>query len=262
MRISIHGAKGGVGKTTISITLALILAERGGKVVLLDRDNIGFASRISGIEDKGLVKSIVEKSESDPTLTVKVGKGRVTVIKMLGDGPRYEQYIQEILRDDSLKRAFNLKYSQILRSTEFDYFVVDNPSMLQFQDSIVKLDLDVFLSLYPNVEIKRVYVSDSSTLSIWQTVKYAKLAEEGFRIGSALGLVVNMVPPMMEEAKEREVREALEKIDIPVGVITPFYDPLFQYNGELTEFPILPQLRSVPNLLERKFRKDERIIIR
>ncbi|WP_252896754.1 ParA family protein [Metallosphaera hakonensis] len=50
MRISIRSSKGGVGKSTIAISLAKALAMKGYDVLLMDRDVVGYASYLAGIQ--------------------------------------------------------------------------------------------------------------------------------------------------------------------------------------------------------------------
>ncbi|MFP3261037.1 MAG: P-loop NTPase, partial [Sulfolobus sp.] len=48
-RISVLGVKGGVGKSTIALSLSLLLAKSSKNVLLIDRDILGYASSVSGI---------------------------------------------------------------------------------------------------------------------------------------------------------------------------------------------------------------------
>ncbi|PVU77575.1 hypothetical protein DDW13_00500, partial [Acidianus hospitalis] len=62
-RISVLGVKGGVGKSTISLNLGRFLAKNSKKVLLVDRDVLGFASYLTGIRGKGLLAKVVDGEE-------------------------------------------------------------------------------------------------------------------------------------------------------------------------------------------------------
>lgn len=88
MRIPVLSVKGGIGKSIISVLLAKELALKGERVILLDRDQIGFSSSLAGLEEKGLLAAIVDGEKSQFTARLKMGKGEITIIKFYGDGPR------------------------------------------------------------------------------------------------------------------------------------------------------------------------------
>ncbi|WP_188848705.1 nucleotide-binding protein, partial [Sulfodiicoccus acidiphilus] len=46
MRFSVVGVKGGVGKSTLSVALAKLFARSGRRVLLVDRDLIGWSSHL------------------------------------------------------------------------------------------------------------------------------------------------------------------------------------------------------------------------
>lgn len=65
--IRVLGLKGGVGKSVISAYLSKYLAERGNKVILIDRDNIGFSSvvlKLSNAKDVEVTRESNFKSLS------------------------------------------------------------------------------------------------------------------------------------------------------------------------------------------------------
>jgi len=65
MRISIVSTKGGVGKSTIAISLSRELADRCKRVLLVDMDLSGFSSLIAGIREQGLISSTVDGNDSN-----------------------------------------------------------------------------------------------------------------------------------------------------------------------------------------------------
>lgn len=73
MRIIILGNKGGVGKSTVGLLLAKRLCELGKTVLLVDRDQIGYASWLVGIKRKGLIASVVDGEEGDYFVEKRMG---------------------------------------------------------------------------------------------------------------------------------------------------------------------------------------------
>ncbi len=60
MIIAVANTKGGVGKTTTAVTLAAVLAERHGPVLLVDADSLAAASLSLGISANALTPSLAD----------------------------------------------------------------------------------------------------------------------------------------------------------------------------------------------------------
>ena len=60
MRIVVLGAKGGVGKSMITLLLVRFLLSLGKKIIVVDRDMTGYISWLAGIKGKGLMASIID----------------------------------------------------------------------------------------------------------------------------------------------------------------------------------------------------------
>ena len=57
MKIAICNGKGGIGKTTVTLSLALAFAQTGHKVGLLDRDSQGTLSKVAeGLSELEMLK--------------------------------------------------------------------------------------------------------------------------------------------------------------------------------------------------------------
>ena len=115
-KIGVYSGKGGVGKTTVAINLAVTLAQQGNKVGLLDVDiDCPNVTKVLGIEEKpDYVDGQIHPSE----------KWGVRVVSMAFFQENEEEAI--IWRGPMIHNAI----SQFLQSTEWgelDYLVVDLP---------------------------------------------------------------------------------------------------------------------------------------
>ena len=115
-KIGVYSGKGGVGKTTVAVNLAVTLAQQGNKVGLLDVDiDCPNVTKVLGIEEKpDYVDGQIHPSE----------KWGVRVVSMAFFQENEEEAI--IWRGPMIHNAI----SQFLQSTEWgelDYLVVDLP---------------------------------------------------------------------------------------------------------------------------------------
>ena len=115
-KIGVYSGKGGVGKTTVAVNLAVTLAQQGNKVGLLDVDiDCPNVTKVLGIEEKpDYVDGQIHPSE----------KWGVRVVSMAFFQENEEEAI--IWRGPMIHNAI----SQFLQSTEWgelDYLIVDLP---------------------------------------------------------------------------------------------------------------------------------------
>lgn len=115
-KIGVYSGKGGVGKTTIAVNLAVTLAQKGYKVGLMDTDiDCPNASRVLGAYDK---------PEIQDGLIIPPEKHGVKIISMAFFQENEEEAI--IWRGPMVHNAIN----QLLQTTvwgDLDYLVVDLP---------------------------------------------------------------------------------------------------------------------------------------
>jgi chromosome partitioning protein len=256
MRISITGIKGGSGKSTISLLLSKALVEQGGNVLLVDRDPLGWSSRILGLEGDGLVKTIVEDRETKDFYAEKnYDFGKISVIKFFGEGPRFYTDMSIVHRSQLLLNKIEELYTQILKK-KFDFYVIDNPSYVDFNDEVVKHELSIFLKNFPDEEILRIYVTDPSEPSIRATVDYVKKLENQSNVGKGYCFIINLVPPYPEDIDKAkmDLNEVLDETKLAKGFVLPFMEKLFQFT-EIEDLEVPEEVKELARQLKDLKRK-------
>ncbi|MFP3399834.1 hypothetical protein [Acidianus sp.] len=107
--------------------------------------------------------------------------------------------------------------------------------MVQWNDDEVQYELRIFRETFPDEKIFRLYISDSSEISIETTLNYIKEIEQTpHKIGQYLGIVINLVPPFPEDLdKAMRLASKFEGIK----VVIPFIESLFILNDINVEIP-------------------------
>ncbi|WP_187152743.1 ParA family protein [Acidianus manzaensis] len=243
MRITILSAKGGIGKSTISLLLGKFFACNGKNTLIIDRDPLGWISRIAGITDNGLLSKIVNRDDNvTSSLTELHLKGKLGVLKLYGDGPRFYVDYENIKKKDELKNKLEMEYKKII-TKNYNYFIVDNPSMVGYMDEEVFLELYMFRKILPQEKIFRIYITDSSDASIQTTKKYIESIEkDANNIGTYIAVIINLVPPFPEDIeKAKQKASQFEKFKI----VLPFKEDLFMINKEISEINIPEEIKSL-----------------
>lgn len=205
--IPVVSGKGGVGKSLVSTTLALALAERGYKVGLLDLDFhgasdhviFGFEPKEFPEEDRGVVPPAVH------------GIKFMTIAYYTEDRPTP-------LRGKEISDAL-IELLTITRWDELDYLVIDMPPGLgdQLLDVLRFLKRGEFL-----------VVATPSKLSLNVVRKLIELLkEEGHKV---IGVVENM-----KLDDEKDVEKLAEEFGVPYLVGIPFYPDLDAKVGNVEE---------------------------
>ncbi|BDC18466.1 ParA family protein [Acidianus sp. HS-5] len=236
MRLSVLSTKGGVGKSTIALLLSKYLSQNGVKTLLIDRDPVGWTSNLAKIKGKGLLASVVDKEDKEDyfkEVKTKDG-GDFYILKLYGDGVRFYVDLGIIRKNENLYKKIREKYQGIVKNG-FQAFIVDNPSMIQWNDDEVQCELSLFKETFPEEKIYRLYISDSSEISVESTLRYIREIERSSqRIGQYIGIVINLVPPFPEDL-ERAMRVANRFEGIKV--VIPFIESLFMLNDINVELP-------------------------
>ncbi len=255
MRITVYGVKGGIGKSTVCLTLGKTLARKGKRVLLIDRDPLSWGSNVIGIKDKGLINSIIDNISSNFFRSAKVENGFLDVIKFYGDPSRVFNDAQILSRNKEAKKRFEEIYSNILRSNKYDFYIVDNFAMVNYNDDIIFHEREVFYKVLPNMESYRIYVSDHSATTLRNTENYIERIEKTTNIGKPLGLTVNMVPPYPKDLEDIriEVEKILQKKKLGIGIIIPFIEKLFGFSGTLNDLEIPSQIDKLSDNIMKGF---------
>ncbi|AWR93606.1 ParA family protein [Acidianus brierleyi] len=255
MRITVYGVKGGIGKSTICLTLGKTLARKGKKVLIIDRDPLGWSSNVIGIKDKGLINSIIDNISANFFKSVKIENGYLDVIKFYGDPSRVFNDSYILTRNREAKKKFEEIYSNILHTNKYDFYIVDNFAMVNYNNDIVFHEREVFYRILPNIESYRIYVSDHSATTLKNTENYIEKIEKSTNIGKPLGLTVNMVPPYPKDLEDIriEVEKILQRKKLGIGIIIPFIEKLFGFSGTLNELDIPNQIDKLSDNIIKGF---------
>jgi len=225
--IPVVSGKGGVGKSLISTTLALALAEKGHKVGLLDLDFHGASDHvILGFEPKEFPEE--DKGVVPPT---------VHGIKFMSIA-YYTENRPTPLRGKEISDAL-IELLTITCWDELDYLVIDMPPGLgdQLLDVLRFLKRGEFL-----------VVATPSKLALNVVEKLIQLLlEEKHKV---LGVVENMVL-RSEQLDESDVKKLAERYNVPYLIGIPFYPDLDAKIGNVEELMKTEFAEKVKELAER-----------
>ncbi len=205
--IPVVSGKGGVGKSLVSTTLALVLAEKGYKVGLLDLDFHGASDHvILGFEPKEFPEE--EYGVIPPTVH---GIKFMSIVYYSEDKPTP-------MRGMEISDAL-IELLAITRWDDLDYLIIDMPPGLgdQFLDVLRFLKRGEFLVVATPSKLSMNVVEKLLTL----------LKERGHRI---LGIVENL---KLDE--ERDIEELAKRFDVPYLTGIPLYRDLEDKIGKPEE---------------------------
>lgn len=125
--ISVANQKGGVGKTTTSITLSAMLAQKNKKVLLIDADPQGNATSGVGVE-KNIDKSVYDLLVEETTVNEIVKETNVKNLKLCPSNINLAGAEVELVSMMSREQRLKEKLEEV--KEEYDYIIIDCPPSL------------------------------------------------------------------------------------------------------------------------------------
>lgn len=199
--VCISSGKGGVGKTTISVNMALALALTGSKVLLIDGD-LGLANVdvMLGLTVKKTIRDIIEQELQPSEITVEVRKNFFVlpassgVPEMVRMNPDDQAMLREIIKNIS---------------SEFDYLIIDasagiGPAVIWF-NSMADINMVLLTpdpaSITDAYALMKVLSTQHDINRFYLLVNMIKNKKEGERVATGLINVtskfLNLAPELM-----------------------------------------------------------------
>lgn len=125
--ISVANQKGGVGKTTTSITLSSMLAQKNKKVLLIDADPQGNATSGLGVE-KNIEKSVYDLLVEETTVNEIVKETNIKNLKVCPSNINLAGAEVELVSMMSREQRLKEKIEEV--RGEYDYIIIDCPPSL------------------------------------------------------------------------------------------------------------------------------------
>ncbi len=125
--IAVANQKGGVGKTTTSITLSAMLAKKGKKVMLVDADPQGNATSGLGIEKK-MENSVYELLVEDISVNEIIKETSIKNLKVCPSNINLAGAEVELVSMVSREQRLKEKLDEVKQ--EYDYIIIDCPPSL------------------------------------------------------------------------------------------------------------------------------------
>ncbi len=220
--VAVTGGKGGVGKTNVSINVAVALAKSGRKVVLLDAD-LGLANI------DVLLGLTPNKNLAD------VMKGHATLDDIMLDGPMGVKIIPASSGTQSMVSMNSMQHAGLIRAFSNIQFPLD----VLIIDTAAGISESVVSFLRASQEIMMVVCDEPS--SITDAYALMKLMSRDYQINK-FRVVANMVQ------NEKEGQQMFNKLAL---VSERFLDVTLQFVGTV---PYDPELR-------RSVKKQKAVIL-
>ena len=257
MRLSLIGVKGGIGKSTLAVSLSKLIMKMGKRVLLVDRDLIGWSSKLLGLEDSSLLHKASTGESGEFYRSENDGEGKLTVVRVNPDFPLFLKDYRAVKESNEKFRAFVDLYRPLL--LEHEIFVVDNPPNIFQGDELTDLEHQAFSITRDEKDWYRIYVTDPSERGLSVVLDYMTVSESISSKGKAGGLIMNMVPPLPEELTKASstMKKVCIEYKISLCGVIPFDERLYTYSSyaELKEFPeqVISLAKALVNLPASSF---------
>jgi septum site-determining protein MinD len=193
--IAICSGKGGVGKTTVAVNLAILLSQMGKKVILVDAD--------VAMANIGIVLGI----ERAPISLHNVLSGENAIADAVYEGPAKLKYVPSGLSLDGIKKLDFSKFQSAMATLEkgADFLMIDCPP---------GLDENNQQAIKSSKELLIVATPDPASLA--DALKMGQFANRfGIKI---TGVVVNRLRGSKDEVKPAEIEKLMAA---PVLAVIP-----------------------------------------
>lgn len=245
--ITLHSYKGGTGKTLLSVNLAMILADRGKKVCLLDLDlRAPSLSSTFKSDKKYWVNDYLNRiCDIDSVLTDCTPKYIKEGQLFVGLADPSTVAIREMSSKDrkwgmeALGRLLSLKNS-LLKDMEFDYVICDSSPGLQYSsiNAIVAADMVLVVTSIDKSDVEGTERMINDLYDLFE---------------KKTGIVVNKVP---ETILLGRVPLKLDPHQLPIVDLVPCSCDVLQSGGEYLfafekkEHPVTYTLRKIATKME------------
>ncbi|BCU66731.1 hypothetical protein HS7_01680 [Sulfolobales archaeon HS-7] len=213
MRVGFVGVKGGTGKTTISLYIAMKLAGEN-KVLFIDKDLLGWGSKLLGFRGMGYCKTKGEAISEFYKQYDNLG-----VLKFFGDISSYfkcDKYFDEAKLIEIYKK--------------YDYFIVDYGEPYLIRHNISAKEIEFFKSEI-GTRIGTVSVSDPFPPDVKENVNMMNELSKELN-SDKVAFVINLVPPLPDELElAREQASEIGDWCKCKTFVIPFLEELFWYRG-------------------------------
>ncbi|AHC52475.1 hypothetical protein SUSAZ_04870 [Sulfolobus acidocaldarius SUSAZ] len=256
-RISVLGVKGGIGKSTIALSLGKALALKGKRVLLIERDMVGYASFALGIKAKGILAKLSDGEENfgESFKKLSFGDGELALLKLYGDGERVKDDLNKVMSDTSLREKLNILANKFLPG--YEYYITDNPPLISYNDLTLKVELELFYSIMPNPKVLRIFVSSASRNIIDSTIHYLKTFESDVNYkGVPLAFIINMIPSLDEVDRiKQKLREIVTELGVVYGIAIPLYREIVEKSQEnILDLPVVDEINYLAeNIINERF---------
>ncbi|MEM4746513.1 MAG: ATPase, partial [Metallosphaera sp.] len=88
-----------------------------------------------------------------------------------------------------------------------------------------------------------IFVSDGIDENIKSNLEY--MSQLNVKVDQRLAFIINMVRPDELQKYQNIVTNIINNLNVRIGGVIPFVENIFQFSGELKDFPLPKQMREL-----------------